>query len=149
MTTFYKKVGRRYHPVSEYDSELMDSYPEGTHLTICRPGTRSRRYNVEPAIAPMIAAGAIAEERITKSIMDQLSFAPVHKPITVEQKEAWENMKKAYGEDLCRLSSGSISEAVRAGVNEMVKEAEKLLENPALKNSYDNFILLSKLTKGH
>jgi hypothetical protein len=52
------------------------------------------------------------------------------------------------GEDRSRLSSGSIMEAVRAGVNAMAEVAAELLENPALQNSYDNFILLSKLTRG-
>jgi len=148
MTTFYIKKGRRYHPVSEYDSDLLDAFPEGSHLTICNPGIRSRRYHIDPALAPMIVAGSIAEDRITKVIMDKLSFEPESTPITPEQKEAWENMRKVFGEDLCRLKSGSVMEAVRAGVNEMVKEAAELLENPALQNSYDNFILLSKLTRG-
>lgn len=148
MTTFYKKVGRRYIPVSEYDSELTYAYPKGTHLTICLPGSSSRRYNVEPEFVPMIAAGGYAEEAITKVIMEKLSFAPETTPLTTEQLEAWEKFKEAMGENRCRLSSGSIMEAVRAGVNAMAEEAKELLENPALQNSYDNFILLSKLTRG-
>lgn len=148
MTTFYKKVGRRYIPVSEYDNELTNSYPKGTHLTICLPGSTTRRYNVEPALVPMIAAGGYAEETISKVIMDKLSYEPVSKPVTPEQYEAWENMKKAWGDDLCRLQSGSIMEAVRAGVNAMAEEAKQLLENPALQQSYDNFILISKISKG-
>lgn len=148
MTTFYKKQGRRYIPVSEYDHELTDAFPEGTHITVCRPGSSSRRYRIDPALAPLIAAAYLSEEAITKVIMDQLSYQPKTKPITPEQKEAWENMQKVFGEDLCRLQSGSIMDAVRAGTNEMVRQAELLLDNPALKQSHDNFILLSKLIKG-
>ena len=139
MTTFYKKVGRKYVPVSEYDSELRDAYPYGSHLIHNQAGVQTTRYCVDPALAPMIAAG----------IMDHLSYQPETSPITPEQQEAWENMKTVWGADLCRLRSGSIMEAVRAGVEAMVNEANELLENPALQNSYNNFILLSKLSKGN
>jgi len=54
-TIFYKKVGRRYVPVREYDRTLMDAFPAGAHLVICYPGGQSTRYNVNPAYAPMIA----------------------------------------------------------------------------------------------
>jgi hypothetical protein len=148
MTTFYKKVGKRYIPVSQFDSELLSAYPNGTHLTICIPGKSSRRFNIEPAFAPMIAAGGYAEEAIAQVMMEKLSLSPQKYPLTIEQKKAWENFKEVMGEDNCRLSSGSIMEAVRAGVNVMAEEAKELLENPALQNSYDNFILLSKLTRG-
>ena len=53
-----------------------------------------------------------------------------------------------FRSELCRLHSGSIREAIRAGIDEMVRHSAELLENPALKQSYDNFILLSKLTRG-
>jgi hypothetical protein len=36
--TFYRKRGRRYVPVNEYDQELLDSFPQGTHLVMCYPG---------------------------------------------------------------------------------------------------------------
>jgi hypothetical protein len=96
----------------------------------------------------MIAAGGYAEEAIAQVMMEKLSLSPQKYPLTIEQKKAWENFKEVMGEDNCRLSSGSIMEAVRAGVNVMAEEAKELLENPALQNSYDNFILLSKLTRG-
>ena len=81
-------------------------------------------------------------------IMKVLSFTPERPPVTPEQKAAWEQMVEAWGDELCRLQSGSILEAIRAGIDEMVRHSAELLENPALKQSYDNFILLSKLTRG-
>lgn len=42
------KDGRRYVPVSEYDSDIMEGYPEGAHLIVCHPGSTIRRYNVDP-----------------------------------------------------------------------------------------------------
>jgi hypothetical protein len=59
---FYRKVGSRYKPVSEYDHNLLDSFPKGNHLVMCYPGGQSRRFNINPALAPMIAAGRLAED---------------------------------------------------------------------------------------
>jgi alpha-D-ribose 1-methylphosphonate 5-triphosphate diphosphatase len=53
---YYEKRGRRYYPVMEHDYELMDAMPRGNHLIMCYPGGRSTRYNIDPALAPMIAA---------------------------------------------------------------------------------------------
>ena len=69
-TIFYKKVGRRYVPVSEYDSELLDGFPQGNHLVQVYPGGGSRRFNIEPALAPMIAAGRFAQDAITRKIQE-------------------------------------------------------------------------------
>ena len=82
---FYKKVGRKYVPVYEYDQTLMDSFPKGSHLVLCYPGGSSRRFNVDPAYAPMIAAGRVAEDAISKAIMDATEFSaypcmPPHMP---------------------------------------------------------------------
>jgi hypothetical protein len=59
---YYEKKGHRYVPVSEYDSEYLDSFSKGTHLVMCYPGGQSRRYNVDPDYAAMIAAGRVAEQ---------------------------------------------------------------------------------------
>jgi hypothetical protein len=58
---YYLKEGRKYIPVSEYDSDLLDSFPKGTHIVMCYPGGKSTRYGIDPAYAPMIAAGRLAE----------------------------------------------------------------------------------------
>ena len=31
---YYIKEGRRYVPVAEYDQDLMDSFPKGTHIVV-------------------------------------------------------------------------------------------------------------------
>ncbi len=65
---YYEKVGRRYVPVSEYDSEFLDAFPKGNHLVMCYPGGTSRRFRIDPALAPMIAAGRYAEDAICRAI---------------------------------------------------------------------------------
>lgn len=142
---FYKKVGRRYVPIAEYDSEFLDSFPKGNHLVMSYPGGSTRRFNIDPAYAPMIAAGRVAEDAISKEIMKATDLRPKNKPITVEQKEAWEHLVKVFGEEARTLEWPSAREACEKAVEAMSKEAEKLLANESVRKAYDHFQLICKL----
>lgn len=147
MTTFYKKVGRRYVPVSEYDSEYLDSFPQGTHLVMCYPGAKSQRFNIDPAYAPMIAAGRIAQDAISEALMKASDLRPKRNPITKEQQAAWDHLVKLLGEDARLLEWPSAREVADKAVEAMQKEAMKLLETPAVKIAYDHFLLMCKLSQ--
>jgi len=147
MTTFYKKVGRKYVPVAEYDRELTNSYEYGATLVTCVRGMTSRRDKIDPAFAPMIAAGEFAKDAISTVLMNASDLKPTKVPITEEQREAWENLTQAFGEEMHMLQWPSFREAVDAGVDAMRREANITLENPAVKKAYDQFMLIYKLTK--
>jgi hypothetical protein len=143
--TFYKKVGRRYIPVKEYDPEFADAMPKGNHLISVYPGGKSGRYNVDPAFAPMIAAGRYAEDAISSAIVEASKFRASRTPITQEQREAWSRLCIAFGDDRYMLNYDSARGMAEKAVETMTKEAEKLLSNPAVKKAYDHFMLVSKL----
>lgn len=145
--TFYKKVGKRYVPVAEYDNQLMDSFPKGHHLISCQPGITSRRFNIEPNYAAMIAAGIVAEDVISKKLVEASDLRPSKTPITEEQRIAWNNLKKSFGNETHCLQWPSAREACQEAVKEMQKEASKLLENPSVRRAYDHFMLMCQLTK--
>ena len=144
---FYKKVGRKYVPVHEYDQTLMDSFPKGSHLVICYPGGQSSRYNINPAYAPMIAAGRLAEDAISQALMRASDMRPKSRPITPEQKVAWDNLIEAFGDEARYLEWPSAREACEEAVKAMANEAEKLLTNQTVRNAYDHFMLVCELTK--
>ena len=148
-TIFYKKVGRKYEPVYEYDQTLMDAFPKGTHIVMCYPGGQSRRYSIDPSYAPMIAAGRVAEDAISRTIMDRsaLRVPEKHQPLTPEQKAAWEHLASTFGEERFALEWCSYREAAEAGVKAMMDEAALLLSNPAVKKAWENFMLICELTK--
>jgi hypothetical protein len=146
---FYEKVGRRYVPVAEYDSEYLDSFPKGNHLVMSYPGGSSRRFNIDPAYAPMIAAGRVAEDAICRAISKAAELRPQKTLITPEQSKAWKALQKAFGDDLCTLQGLSIRDCAEAGVKAMSDEAEKLLQNESVRKAYDHFILMCELTKEH
>ena len=148
-TIFYKKVGRRYEPVYEYDQILMDAFPKGTHIVMCYPGGQSRRYHVDPNYAAMIAAGRVAEDAISKSIMDAsaLRVPKRDEPLTPAQLKAWKALAKAFGKEQYALEWCSYREAAEAGVKAMQEEADKLMTNPTIRKSFERFVMLCELTR--
>jgi hypothetical protein len=144
---YYEKVGRRYKPVLEYDSELSDSFSEGTHLVMCHPGGQSRRYNINPNYAAMIAAGRVAADEISRAIHMASELKPQSTPITEGQRKAWNKLAKEFGTERFALQHGSARDLAEAGVNAMMIEADKLMTNPAVRKAYEQFLLVAELTK--
>jgi hypothetical protein len=144
---YYEKVGRKYVPVAEYDNDFMDSFTKGNHLVMCYPGGSSRRFNIEPNYAAMIAAGRIAEDAISKAVVAASEMRPHKSPITEKQKKAWDNLAKAFGDDRYYIEIPSAREIAEAGVKAMMQEADKLMEHESVRKSYEHLMLMCQLTK--
>jgi hypothetical protein len=144
---YYEKVGRRYVPVAEYDNEFLDSFPKGNHLVMSYPGGTSRRFNIDPNYAAMIAAGRVAEDEICRAISKASELRPKQTPITPKQKKAWEALAKAFGDDLCTLHGLSVHDCAEAGIKAMQEEADKLMKHEAVRKAYEQFQLMCELTK--
>ena len=132
-------------PVAEYDSTYLDSFPKGNHLVMCYPGGSSRRFNIEPNYAAMIAAGRVAEDAMSKAVVKASEMRPHNKPITEKQRKAWENLAKAFGDDRYYVEIPSAREIAEQGVNAMIEEADKLMTHEAVKQAYDHFMFMAKL----
>ena len=144
---FYEKVGSRYKPVYEYDSVLMDALPKGTHMICVYPGGRSTRYNVDPNYAAMIAAGRVAEDTISKALMRASDLRTKSKPITPEQKAAWEHLVEVFGPEAKMLEWPSAREACEEAVKAMQEEADKLMKHESVRKAYEHFQLMCQLVK--
>lgn len=144
---YYEKRGRRYYPVAEYDNDYMDSFTKGNHLVMCYPGGTSRRFNVEPNHAAMIAAGRVAEDAICRAISKAAELRPKNTPITEAQQKAWKKLAKEMGDELCTLYGLSVRDCAEAGVKAMQEEADKLMSNPAVKKAYEHFQLVCELIR--
>jgi hypothetical protein len=142
---YYEKVGRKYIPVSEYDSNLLDGFTKGNHLVMSYPGGQTRRFNIEPALAPMIAAGRYAEDAMSKALVRASKMRPHNKPITVKQKKAWEALARAFGDDRYYIELPSAREVTEAGLKAMEAETSKLMEHPMVQAAYDEFMATAKL----
>ena len=144
---YYEKRGRRYVPVAEYNEDLLDSFPKGAHLVVCNPGGTSRRYDIDPALAPMIAAGIYARQDICSALVQASEMRPSRTPITAQQQAAWQALATAFGDDLATLHGQNIAAIADAGVAAMQREAQALLEHPAVRQAYEHFLLVCELTR--
>lgn len=144
---YYEKVGRKYVPVAEYDNDLLDAFTKGTHLVQVYPGGASRRYNIDPAYAPMIAAGRVAEDAICRAINKASELRPKQTPITPKQKKAWEALAKTFGDELCTLHGLSVHDCAEAGIKAMQEEADKLMQHASVRQAYEQFLVVCQLTQ--
>lgn len=134
-------------PVQEYDEYLMDALPRGNHLIMVYPGGQSTRYNVDPALAPMIAAGRVAEDKMFEAVRKASEMRPRRHPLTEKQQQAWQNLNQALGDDVYTLEVASARDIAEAGIRAMQEEADKLMTNPAVRLAYEQFLLVCELTK--
>ena len=146
---YYEKVGRRYVPVAEYDSDFLDSFTKGNHLVMSYPGGTSRRFNIDPNYAAMIAAGRVAEDEICRAISKASEMRPQRTPITEGQRKAWRKLAKEFGDDLATLNGLSVRDCAEAGIKAMQLEADKLLANPSVRLAYEKFLFVAELAKDH
>jgi hypothetical protein len=144
---YYVKEGRRYKPVAEYDNDLMDSFHKGNHLVMVYPGGISRRFNIDPNYAGMIAAGRVAEDAMCKAMMDASELKPQRTPLTPGQLKAWKKLAKEFGDELCTLQGSSTRDIVEAGLAALQAEADKLMQHQAVQDAYQQFQLICELTK--
>ena len=144
---YYEKVGRRYKPVSEYDSDFLDSFTKGTHLVMSYPGGKSIRYNIDPNYAAMIAAGRVAEDAVSDAIRKAQDLKPQKQPITEHQLKLWRELAESFKQDDYPLTRPAARDAAEAAVKAMMQEAEKLMANPTVKKAFDHFLLVAELTK--
>ena len=144
---YYEKRGRRYVPVAEYNEDWMNSIPRGTHLIMSYPGGESRRYNINPNHAALIAAGRVAEDAMCRALHDASEIRPTTRALTPEQLAAWEHLVKVFGEDARCLSRASSRDIAEAGIKALQAEADRLMQHESVQQAFDHFQLVCMLTK--
>jgi hypothetical protein len=144
---FYEKKGRRYVPVAEYDNEMLDSFPKGTHIVMCYPGGQSRRYNIDPDYAAMIAAGRVAEDAICAAMVKADEVQPHRKALTEAERDAWNNLIAVWGDEARSLRRPCVRDVAEAAVQAMQVEADKLMRHESVRKAYEHFQLVCELVK--
>lgn len=150
--TFYKKVGKRYVPISEFDSDFSNSFTKGAHLIISKPGVSIYRRNVETDFIGLIAAGIYMEEELSRLIVQKAQARPQQKELTSEQLEAWQKLKDTFEGGLSYIVYPSAQEIARECVKELVKQAvsineSDLDENQNVKDAFEYFRTICALSK--
>jgi hypothetical protein len=144
---YYEKVGRRYRPVAENDYDMFDAFPKGAHLVMCYPGGQSRRFNINPNHAALLAASRVAEFAMTDALCKASEVQPSRTPITPEQQAAWNHLIEVFGQDARSLSRASARDIAEAGLKALQAEADRLMTHASAKSAYEQFLLVCELTK--
>lgn len=144
--TYYIKEGRKYVPVAEYDSELMDSYPYGSHLVVNKRGSGMRRFCINPDFPALLAAASIMEDTLSHLLYKAGEARPHKEPLTKQQIAAWNKMKKVMGEELFMLQYKSCREIAEELLKEIQKEAEGASANPLVEDARNAYITAILLT---
>lgn len=146
--TYYRKVGRRYKPVSYYDPGVCDSFPVGAHLVIREPSSTLRRYNVDPNVAGLLAAALMIRDPVIDAIHDASSLQPSERqPLTPEQHSAWVAFEQAMGDDLFAVSTSSAQQIAEAATEALQREFDRMITNPNARAAFDQFLTVYQLTK--
>jgi hypothetical protein len=111
------------------------------------PGGQSRRYNIDPDYAGLIAASYVAEEAMAKAMQAASELKPHKTPITQGQQRAWQKLAKEFGDELCTLQGASTYDIIEAGLKALRHEANMLYSNPAVKKAYEQFLMVYELSK--
>jgi len=146
---YYEKIGRKYVPVAEYDNDFLDSFTKGTHLVMSYPGGSSRRYNIDPNYAALIAAGRVAEDAMSQAVRKASEMRPQRTPLTPGQSKAWKKLAKEFGDELATLNISSARDIAEAGIQALQEEADKLMKHASVREAYNQFIMICELCKEH
>ena len=145
--TYYIKEGRKYVPVAEYDSNLMDSYPYGSHLVVNKKGSGMHKFHVEPDFPGLLAAASILEDTLSHLLYKAGEARPIRAPLTKPQMAAWNKMKEVMGDELFMLQYKSCREIAEELLKEIQKEAEGVSANPLVEDARNAYITAILLTK--
>ena len=144
--TYYVKRNGKYVPVgnsiSRYDMEYL---PYGDHIIHSGKNSSVRYFHINPAFAPMIAAGLYAKNEMTDAIYNASRWTTSQELVTTEQKELWGKLQASYGNSMFSLTSVSANDVAEVGLKVLQDEAIKLMKNEAVKLAYDQFIMIATL----
>lgn len=111
----YKKVGRKYVPISWKD-DISDYFSEGIALHYQHRSGWSRIYNVIPHESCVIAALFKHRDAIIKAASEKENVHPNQTLLTKKQKKAWDALSKELGKP---------ASIIRDSYHEMACELER------------------------
>lgn len=121
ITTFYKKVGTKFEPISVNDPEYDQSMGLGFWLVHVKENSKFTKREVHPNLIEALAAFDIARDAMTSAMVKGSAYGPEGRVITEREQKAWAELKAAMGSDACRLTAPSIQEVFDIGRTELIK----------------------------
>lgn len=145
--TIYKKdANGNYVPISWYDPEICDGFPIGSHVVVKKEGSAMRRYRIDPMYAPMLAVAMESQDELASVLVDVSKARHDRDELTEEQKEAWEQMRKAF-DGLPYIAYPSNYDIIEKWMDVLSRKTQEMLTCESARKAYDDFLLVYKLSK--
>lgn len=136
---FYEKRGKRYYPVKEYDSDLMDAMPKGFHLLSVYPGGKSMRYDIDPDIVTMIATIMMINRDLPHLIYEIGRLQPLAPALTEHQLKLYNDLMSSLPPEHSHyMSFGSAHDIAEKILNMIFEKSKDLLTDPHVKELFDS-----------
>lgn len=118
---FYRrKPNGRYELVRTYDSELMDSFPQGHTLITVQDHIVSRKLVVADHLA-LAAAAASLQDELSHIISKASEMRPQSEPLTPHQQDLWQQLIESGVSYLYFPSAHDIAETILNAIAERAK----------------------------
>jgi len=122
MTVIYKKVGRRYIEVGQFDNEAM-YYPTGAHLIVSRPGSTLTKYNIDPAHAAVEAALVRVRDAMAKAMHKATELTPSKRPYSKKELAGIAAYTAIAGNPVgLRFEGASMADVIDAAIKVLAQE---------------------------
>ena len=145
-TIYYVKEGKKYVPVSYYDSDMMSALPAGATLIVKEDGCTMYRRKVDINSASFLAAAVSLEHDIGMALVRASEARPHRKELTQEQHDDWDAFMKKHGESFRWIEYPSGQEVAAHMLSTLQKRLEAAHENPAVKEAWDHYRMMVGLT---
>ena len=146
-TVYYVREGKKYKPVSYYDSDICNSFPAGASLVVKNKNSTMRRHNIDIDYAPVLAAMIILREELVDIVLEASKAQEPKFDLTDEQRHAWENLISVMGESARSLTYKSSYEVCENIVERAIEKGNQYFKNPVVQSAYQQFLIVYELTK--
>jgi hypothetical protein len=143
---FYKKEGRKYVPVSYYDSNALNGVPQGATLIVKQGHLTMRKYDVDIESAPLVAAVMSMQDRVSSAIHKETEARPHTRQLTEQERDDWQKLIDKHGELFRYMEYASCREIAENLLTELQKDVEKAHTNPSVKEAFEHYKFLLALT---
>ena len=145
-TVYYKKEGRKFVPVSYYDSKMCDAVTEGATLIVKQKNLTMRRRNVDIDYAPILAATMATKESLSNTLIKASEARPHRKQLTEEELADWQSLIDKHGDNFQYIEYPSAYESVEAALEFLAKQVVTAHKNEAVLEAWNHYKLLVALT---
>jgi len=126
--TYYAKRGRKYVPVSYYNSNMGDALKKGCHLVVVMDSVTMYKMGIDPDHAAVLGSLKMCEHDLAQIIVEASKpKLNTTQPLTPKQVKMWRDLEKSIGTPyvMAMPNAYDIIKALQCKLVELIKEKQK------------------------